>query len=210
MKLYTIGEEIFNSVTHGVGALVSVVGLFFLMAKALPTHDFMTIVACAIFGVSLIVLYLMSCLYHAIQNNKAKAILRKFDHSSIFILISGSYMPFLLITLKDNSYSIWIAAILWICTIVGCILNAISVAKFEKICMVLYIVMGWSAILVLKDIIMALPTGGLILLILGGLAYTGGIFFYKANKIRYMHSIWHLFVLAGSILHYFCVIFFVL
>ena len=119
-------------------------------------------------------------------------------------------MPFLLITLKSHAYSIWIAVILWICTIIGCILNAMNVARYEKLCMVLYIIMGWSVLIVIKDVLTTLPIGGFILLLLGGLSYTGGIFFYKANKIRYMHSIWHLFVLAGSILHYFCVIFFVL
>ena len=129
MKLYTIGEEIFNSVSHGAGALFSLAGIYFLLAKSVGTHNSMTILACILFGISLFVMYLMSCLYHAIQNNKAKAVLRKFDHSSIFILITGSYMPFLLITLKGHAYSIWIAIILWICTIIGCILNAINVTK---------------------------------------------------------------------------------
>ncbi|MBR3840734.1 MAG: hemolysin III family protein [Erysipelotrichales bacterium] len=210
MKLYTLGEEIFNSVSHGIGVLLAIIGTYFLISKAIPIHNIQTTLSVIVYGLSLITLYLLSCLYHAITNMKLKAIFRIFDHSGIFILIVGSYMPFLLVTLEDYQYAKYIAVLLWICAIVGIILNFISLKKFEKLSMVLYVVMGWSAVLVLKDIVVRLPFNGLLLLVLGGLMYTVGIFFYKANHVRYMHSIWHLFVLAGSLLHYFCIVFFVL
>ena len=210
MKFYTLGEEIFNSVSHGVGAVLAIVGTYFLISKAIPIQDMQTTLSVIVYGLSLITLYLLSCLYHAISNMKVKSIFRIFDHSGIFILIVGSYMPFLLVTLSEEPYAKFIAVLLWICAIVGIVLNCISLKKFEKLSMILYVVMGWSAILVLKDIVVNLSLPGLVLLVLGGLTYSIGIFFYRANHIRYMHSIWHLFVLGGSLLHYFCVMYFVL
>ena len=198
-----------NSITHGLGALLAAFGLGILIPKVVGSN-LQTVAAIIIYGISLLILYLMSCLYHAFTNTKTKQIFRIFDHSSIFILITGSYMPFLLVSLANYSYAIYVAVLLGICCISGIVLNIVDLKRFEKISMILYILMGWFVIFMLKDVVSSLDINGLILLILGGLAYTIGIIFYKAKKIRYMHSIWHVFVLMGSIFHYMCIYLFVI
>lgn len=209
MKRYTVGEEIFNSVTHGLGALLGVVGTVILIVLSAINGSSLAIGISIVYGASLIVLYTMSTLYHAIASERAKAVLRIFDHTSIFLLIAGSYTPFCLIALQGNPRGIFVAAVVWICAVVGIVLNAVSLKKTEKFSMVLYVLMGWSVILVIKDIIAVLPTPAFWLLLLGGIAYTGGIAFYAMKK-KYMHSIWHLFVLAGSVLQYLCIAIYVL
>ena len=191
MKRYTVGEEIFNSVTHGLGALLGVVGTVILIVLSAINGSSLAIGISIVYGASLIVLYTMSTLYHAIASERAKAVLRIFDHTSIFLLIAGSYTPFCLIALQGNPRGIFVAAVVWICAVVGIVLNAVSLKKTEKFSMVLYVLMGWSVILVIKDIIAVLPTPAFWLLLLGGIAYTGGIAFYAMKK-KYMHSIWHL------------------
>lgn len=209
MKRYTVGEEIFNSVTHGLGALLGVVGTVILIVLSAINGSSLAIGTSIVYGASLIVLYTMSTLYHAIASERAKAVLRVFDHTSIFLLIAGSYTPFCLIALQGNPRGIFVAAVVWICAVLGIVLNAVSLKKTEKFSMVLYVLMGWSVILVIKDVIAVLPTPAFWLLLLGGIAYTGGIAFYAMKK-KYMHSIWHLFVLAGSVLQYLCIAIYVL
>lgn len=209
MKRYTVGEEIFNSVTHGLGALLGVVGTVILIVLSAINGSSLAIGTSIVYGASLIVLYTMSTLYHAIASERAKAVLRVFDHTSIFLLIAGSYTPFCLIALQGNPRGIFVAAVVWICAVLGIVLNAVSLKKTEKFSMVLYVLMGWSVILVIKDVIAVLPTPAFWLLLLGGIAYTGGIVFYAMKK-KYMHSIWHLFVLAGSVLQYLCIAIYVL
>lgn len=209
MKRYTVGEEIFNSVTHGLGALLGVVGTVILIVLSAIKGSSLAIGTSIVYGTSLIVLYTMSTLYHAIASERAKAVLRIFDHTSIFLLIAGSYTPFCLIALQGNPRGIFVAAVVWICAVLGIVLNAVSLKKTEKFSMVLYVLMGWSVILVIKDVIAVLPTPAFWLLLLGGIAYTGGIAFYAMKK-KYMHSIWHLFVLAGSVLQYLCIAIYVL
>ena len=209
MKRYTLGEEIFNSVTHGLGALLGVVGTVILIVLSTINGSSLAIGTSIVYGASLIVLYTMSTLYHAIASERAKAVLRIFDHTSIFLLIAGSYTPFCLIALQGTPRGIFVAAVVWICAVLGIVLNAVSLKKTEKFSMVLYVLMGWSVIMVIKDIIAVLPTPAFWLLLLGGIAYTGGIAFYAMKK-KYMHSIWHLFVLAGSVLQYLCIAIYVL
>ena len=209
MKRYTVGEEILNSVTHGLGALLGVVGTVILIVLSAINGSSLAIGTSIVYGASLIVLYTMSTLYHAIASERAKAVLRIFDHTSIFLLIAGSYTPFCLIALQGNPRGIFVAAVVWICAVLGIVLNAVSLKKTEKFSMVLYVLMGWSVILVIKDVIAVLPTPAFWLLLLGGIAYTGGIAFYAMKK-KYMHSIWHLFVLAGSVLQYLCIAIYVL
>ena len=209
MKRYTVGEEIFNSVTHGLGALLGVVGTVILIVLSAINGSSLAIGTSIVYGASLIVLYTMSTLYHAIASERAKAVLRVFDHTSIFLLIAGSYTPFCLIALQGNPRGIFVAAVVWICAVLGIVLNAVSLKKTEKFSMVLYVLMGWSVILVIKDVIAVLPTPAFWLLLLGGIAYTGGIAFYAMKK-KYMHSIWHLFVLTGSVLQYLCIAIYVL
>lgn len=209
LKRYTLGEEIFNSVSHGIGALLGVVGMVILITLSAIHGSGLALGTSIVYGLSLIMLYTMSTLYHAIASQKAKAILRIFDHTSIFFLIAGTYTPFCLVALRGNPRGIMVVAVVWICAVLGIILNAISLKKTEKFSLVLYVLMGWSVLMVIKDIISVLPTPAFWLLLLGGIAYTGGLVFYTMKK-KYMHSIWHLFVLTGSVLHFLCIVVYVL
>lgn len=205
-KRYTLGEEIFNSVSHGVGIAFACAGGAVLIVLSAVYANALAVVSSSIFCATMILLYLASTLYHSISNPKVKEILRIFDHCSIFLLIAGTYTPFTLVSLGGMTGYI-VFGIIWFCAIVGIVLNAISLEKFEKMSLALYLVMGWMVIFTLKPLINALSTLSLILLVVGGVMYTGGVFFYIKNKYRYMHSIWHLFVLAGTILHYFAILF---
>lgn len=209
MKRYTVGEEIFNSVSHGLGALLGVVGTVILIVLSAVNGSGLALGTSIVYGASLIMLYTMSTLYHAIASEKAKEVLRIFDHTSIFLLIAGSYTPFCLIALEGNLRGIIVAAIVWICAVLGIVLNAVSLKKTEKFGLFLYVLMGWSVIMVIKDVIAALPAPAFWLLLLGGISYTGGLVFYAVKK-KYMHSIWHLFVLTGSVLHFLCIAIYVL
>lgn len=207
---YTVGEEVFNSVSHGVGALLSVIGASVIITLASCFGDLTAIISSIIYGLSLVILYTMSTLYHAFPFEKVKKVFRIFDHTSIFILIAGTYTPYCLIALQGNHKGIIVSIIVWTCAIIGIIMNAIDLEKTEKLSLVLYVVMGWAIIFAIKDIAIALMGPGFWLLFLGGVSYTGGIVFYKLPHIRYAHSIWHLFVLLGSILHYISVVMYVL
>lgn len=207
---YTLGEEIFNSVSHGVGALLAVVGASVIVTLAACFSDWLCVTACVVYGLSLVILYTMSTLYHAFPFEKVKKIFRIFDHASIFILIAGTYTPFCLLALRGNPRGLVVAGVVWLCAVVGIIMNAISLEKTKKISLVLYVVMGWAIVFVLRDITAALSGAGFWLLLAGGISYTGGIVFYAAKKTRFMHSVWHLFVLLGSVLHYLCVVLYVL
>jgi len=209
MKRYTVGEEVFNSVSHGVGALLAVVGASVIITLAACFGDLTAVLSSVVYGISLVILYTMSTLYHAFPFEKVKKVFRVFDHASIFILIAGTYTPCCLVALKGNPKGVWVAVVVWICAIAGIVMNSISLEKTEKLSLVLYIIMGWAVVLVIKDIVNALWGPGFWLLLAGGVAYTGGIVFYKL-KHKYMHSIWHLFVLAGSVLHYLCVVIYIL
>lgn len=202
IKQYTMGEEIFNSVTHGVGSLLAIIGTTVLVTLAAAFTDAATVCIMLVYGISLIVLYTMSTLYHAFPFAGVKTFFRILDHSSIYLLIAGTYTPFTLILLRGTQTGVIICAVVWIAALLGIVLNAISVEKFKKLSMILYVAMGWAVVFAVGDIVAALPPAGLWLLVLGGISYTGGIVFYVQKKIKYMHSVWHLFVLLGSVLHY--------
>jgi channel protein, hemolysin III family len=205
----SLGEEIANAITHGIGAIASIVGLVFLILQAVINGNIYSIVSGAIFGASLIILYSMSTLYHAITNIKAKKVLRTFDHCSIFFLISGTYAPFCLVTLNGKiGWSLF--AFNLAITIIGTVLNSINIKKFHKLSLLLYLLMGWSIVFAIRPIVHVLNPVGLWLLVTGGIFYTLGIIFYIATKHKYMHTIWHFFVLAGSITHYLCVLLYVI
>lgn len=204
-----LGEEIANSISHGVGTLLAIAGTAVAIVYACFHGDALSIVAAALYGMGLIVLYLSSTLYHSLTNIKAKKVFQVFDHCSIFLLILCSYIPV--------SLSLIRGALGWVlfginafCAVLGIVLNSISVKKFQKISMVLYILMGWSVVFVAFPVLTKIPLNGIVLLLSGGLCYTGGIVFFAMKKPRYMHSVWHLFVLAGSILQYFAFLFYTL
>lgn len=208
-KFYTKGEEIFNSVSHGIGIAISIAACVLMILQAAFNSGAMSIVSASIFGTALIALYTMSTLYHAISSPKAKSVLRIFDHCTIFILISGTYTPFTLITM-GGALGWTLFGVLWGLTVLGIILNAISIEKFKKISMVFYLLMGWCVLFAIKPTIESLGIYGSLVLLAGGIFYTGGIMFYNKKNIKYMHSIWHIFVLLGSICHILCVLFWVL
>lgn len=199
----TIGEEIANAISHGVGTFLAIAGMVILIVMAVKNNmGAIAVVSASLYGAGLILLYTFSSLYHSLTNRKAKKVFRIFDHCSIFILILSSYIPVLLVItggwLGWTMFGISVA-----CTILGIVLNSINLERWDKLSMVLYLVMGWSALMIMKPLYNALTMAELFLLILGGISYTGGIIFYKNKKLKYMHFIWHIFVLGGSVLHYF-------
>ncbi|MDO4743230.1 MAG: hemolysin III family protein [bacterium] len=209
MKSYysqTIGEEIANAVSHGTGALLALVGSAVLIPYAAHKSTTLATVSVSVFCLSMLILYLFSTLYHSLPNNKAKSVFRIFDHCSIFILIFGTYTPVSLCILKGVvGYSLLIFN-LTLGTI-GIVLNSINLNKWNKISQIMYALMGWSVAAVAPLVIKIIGLRDLILLFTGGVFYTVGIIFYRAKKPRYMHFIWHLFVLVGSLLHYFFIMF---
>ena len=213
IKRYTTGEEIFNSVSHGIGACLSIAALVMcVVAAVLWQGTVLAVLSAVIYGVSLIILYMASTLYHALINPTAKKVFRIFDHSSIFILIAGTYTPILLVSLQNgvnNMLGIVMCSALWGLAILGIVLNSLNIEKFKILSMILYICMGWAAVLTAKPLIDSIAITGAVLIVIGGVAYTGGLAFYGMKKLRYMHSVWHLFVLAGSVTHFLAVILYV-
>lgn len=205
-KRYTLGEEIFNSVSHGTGSLLSIGGTVVLIVFTAIYADAWAVVSSAIYGASLIILYTMSTLYHAITNEKAKKFFRIMDHNTIFFLIAGTYTPITLAILKGSLG--WVLfGIVWGAAIIGIVLNSIDLERFRKPSVVCYILMGWVIIFAVKPVLNAMPKISLIFLLLGGVFYTVGVVFYSIKKVRYFHSVWHLFTIAGSVFHYFSIFF---
>lgn len=206
---YSIGEEIANSVTHGVGIILSVMGLGILTAFASVFGTARHIVAVSIFGMSLFLLYTSSTLYHSIPLPKVKQILRLIDHSAIFLLIAGTYTPFTLITLQ-GSWGWTLFGIVWGIAVFGIVFQNSLIKRFPIISVVLYLAMGWVVIIAIKPLMASISPNGLLLLFAGGLSYTLGVVFYAWHKLPYHHAIWHLFVLAGSTCHYFAILLYVI
>lgn len=206
---YTVGEEIFNSVSHGVGVCLSVAALVLLIVFAAIGGSGYGLAGAIVYGISLVLLYTMSMVYHIVSNPVGKKVLRIFDHCSIFVLISGTYTPYLFMCMQGAMR--WIMfGLIWGATVIGILLNAINLEKFKKISMVCYVLMGWAIVFTIKPIIQSIELGGFLLLVSGGIVYTVGIIFYGLKKYRYMHSVWHLFVLAGSICHYLSILIYVI
>lgn len=205
MKKLITQEEFWNTTTHGVGVLLSITALIFLIVIGIDSkHDF-SILSGMFFGISLILLYTASTLYHLFSDEKIKNILRVFDHISIFYLIAGTYTPFALITLKD-SFGWWLFGIVWGIAILGTIFKVFFTGKYEYVSLVLYIAMGWIVVIDFSNLLENISSNGLFYLVTGGVLYTIGTIFYAIHKIPYNHAIWHLFVLAGSIFHFFSIL----
>ena len=205
---YTKGEEIANSLTHGLGAVLSVAGLVVLVVLAAMRGTVWHVVSSAIFGAALVLLYLASTLYHAVQHPQVKPILRMLDHGAILVLIAGTYTPFTLVSLRGPwGWSLF--GIIWGLAVMGIVIEASRLRRFRGALIALYVIMGWAVVAATKPMLANVAHGGLWLLLAGGLAYTGGIVFYLWRRLPYNHAIWHLFVLAGSVLHYFAVLFYV-
>lgn len=199
-------EEIVNSITHGIGALLSIAALVVLIMAAGQYGDIWHLVSFSIYGGTLILLYLSSTLYHSFTKPKIKNLFARFDHISIFLLIAGTYTPILLTSLRG----VWgwtLFIIIWAMALAGAIIRSIYVYRFRKLMVAIYLVMGWMAVVASKQIYEKMPATSITFLVLGGLAYSLGVIFYTWRKLPYSHGIWHLFVLAGSTLHFFAIYF---
>jgi hemolysin III len=206
---YTIGEEIANSITHGIGAALSVAGLTLLVVLAAIYGDTWRVVSFSIYGSSLILLYLASTLYHSIQHHKVKRILRIFDHAAIYLLIAGTYTPFTLVSMRGPwGWSLF--GVVWGLALMGITFKTLFIGRYEKVATAAYVLMGWLVVVAFKQMVLTIPPGGIVWLVIGGVAYTLGVLFYAWEKLPYNHAIWHLFVLAGSISHFFAILFYVL
>lgn len=206
-KPYTLKEEIWSSIIHGLGIALSVVGLIVLVALSSIAGNVWAIVSTAIFGTSMVVLYSASTLYHAIQKLELKIKLKKFDHISIYYLIAGTYTPFLLVSMRGPMGWV-ILGIIWGLALLGTCLKLYSKGSGTKIWSIgLYLIMGWMIVVASRQLFEQLPAAGLTFLILGGLFYTFGVFFYVWKSRKYTHAIWHLFVLLGTIMHFFSVLY---
>lgn len=209
VKKSTFGEELANSITHGIGVVLSIVGFFFLMYYTQDQPDLKRLIAAIVYGSSLVLLYSASTLYHSIPHYKTKKVMRVFDHVSIYLLIAGSYTPFALLVLNSEMGD-FILYVIWGFALVGSIFKIFFTGKFDKLSTFLYLVMGWLAIIAIEPLIENLPTTGMLLLGLGGLLYTVGTVFYLWNRLKYNHAIWHVFVLGGSAAHFFSILLYVL
>lgn len=205
-RMQTIGEEIANAVSHGVGELLAIAGAVVAIVTAAIHGTAITVVSASLYGASMILLYLFSTLYHSLTNRSAKRVFRVFDHCSIFILIMGSYIPICLV-LIGGALGWTLFGINAFCTVLGIVFNSINLERWSKPSVVLYVIMGWSVLIGAKSVISAVDAAGIALLVGGGAAYTAGIIFYKARR-KYMHFVWHIFVLAGTVLHYFFILFY--
>ncbi|MFM1580796.1 hemolysin III family protein [Helcococcus bovis] len=194
-KKINILTEIFNAITHGIGVFLGVIGLLLLLIKANTSTQY---IAYSIYGSSIILLFLASTLYHSLSFTKAKKVFRIIDHSSIFLLIAGTYTPYLLLSLSRNGLLYF--AIIWSIALIGITIKSTMFDKSSKIGLILYIAMGWISVLMINDLIKSINIMGIFLLALGGLTYTFGVYFYNKKDMIFSHVIWHLFVLGGAIL----------
>ncbi len=207
---YTLGEELINSISHGIGAGLGIAALVLCIVKSCSPLDGYKLAASIVFGLTATLLYLMSCLYHALKVNRAKRVFRVIDHCTIFLLIAGTYTPYTLITLRGTVG--WILfGIVWGVGILGIVLNAVSLKRFAKLSVFCYIALGWAVVFASKELVASLDRSGLWLLLSGGIAYTvGAVLYALGSKKRYYHSVFHFFCMFGTALHFFSIYFYVL
>jgi len=206
---YNFREELMNSITHGAGILLSITALVLLIVFSTSGGSVSHVVSCTIFGITLILLYTASTLYHSFRKPKIKQIFKVVDHSCIYLLIAGTYTPFLLVTLR-GMLGWTMLGIIWFLAVAGVVFKIFFVHRFKIVSTIAYLLMGWIIVFAIKPLIDSLPSGGIVWLVAGGLAYTLGVIFYAWKKLPFNHAIWHLFVLAGSTCHFFAVTFYVL
>ena len=194
-------EEVANSVTHGVGLLFSIIGATLLLINATKSENFWKVLGVSIFVITIILTYTFSTLYHGLYFTKAKKVFQVLDHSSIFLLILGTYSGFILAVLKNNSGLI-VLTIVWLVTILGIVYKSIFMEKFKMLQVITYVFLGWMAIFITPSLLATLGSPIIILLLTGGLFYTLGLIFFAWKKLKFNHTIWHVFVLMGSIYHF--------
>lgn len=206
---YSVAEEVANSVSHGLGMVFGIVGLDLLLKQAIDANaDLLSITSLSIYGGSMILLYLASTLYHAIPFERAKRALKTFDHCAIYLLIAGTYTPFLLISLR-TPLAITLMAVIWGLAFIGIVLKIVFVYRFKRLSLATYLTMGWLSLIAIYQLAMSLSTGGIVLLAVGGIIYSLGVVFYVNERLPYNHAIWHLFVLGGTICHFLAIYYYV-
>ena len=197
-------EEMVNSITHGIGALLSIVALVVLIMVAVNQKDPLHLVSFSIYGSTLILMYLSSTLYHSFSSPRVKNLFARFDHVSIFLLIAGTYTPILLTNIR-GAWGWSLFGIIWGIALTGAVIRAIYLTRFRKLMVAVYLLMGWLLILAGKQVYLSMPSVSVTFIVLGGIAYSVGVIFYMWRNLPYSHGIWHLFVLAGSALHFFAI-----
>ncbi len=208
-RLYTLGEEIANSLSHGLGAALSVAGLVVLVVLAARLGDPWRVTSFAIYGSTLTILYLASTLYHSIQDHRVKGVLRTIDHASIYLLIAGTYTPILLVSMR-GAWGWALFGVIWGLALIGVVLQSLSFQGLRRVELFTYLMMGWLCVIAWREMSAGISSAGLIWIAVGGAFYTTGVIFYAWHKLPYHHAVWHLFVLAGSASHFFAMLFHVL
>ena len=206
MNISSAKEEIANSLTHGIGVILGIIGVPILVSYAVFNGTTLHVWGVSIFSISLLMVYLFSTLYHSIQHPMAKRTLRIMDHISIFFLIAGSYTPFIFFFMNRTSGYVFLS-ILWGCALIGSLLKIFFTGRFNVLSTILYLIMGWTIIFIAKPIFTAMSFEGILWVAIGGGAYTLGVVFYLWKQLKFHHAIWHLFVLSGSISHYIAVLY---
>ncbi len=207
---YSLAEEIANSVSHGIGLVFGIVGLVLLLVQAIETNASTTVITSySLYGGSMILLFLASTLYHAIPNVRAKRWLKLFDHCAIYLLIAGTYTPFLLVGL-DSALARGLMVVIWGLALVGILFKLTIAHRFKVLSLVTYLLMGWLSLVVIYQMVMKLAPGSVTLLAVGGIIYSLGVIFYVCKRIPYNHAIWHGFVLGGSVCHFFAIYLYIL
>ncbi len=209
-NLYTVGEELAHGLSHGLGAVLAIAGLCVMVTRSALYGGTRDIVASSIFGSALILMYAASTLFHSLPMPRTKHVFRVIDHCLIYVLIAGTYTPFTLIALHDSPYGWPLFGFTWGLAAVGIGFKIFTTGRFEYLSLAVYLLMGWCGVVAAKPLIHIIDNDGLWLLLAGGLAYSLGTIFYAWERLRYHHAIWHGFVLAGSLSHFFCVLYYVL
>lgn len=205
-RTLSLSEEIFNSITHGIGTLLSIAALVLLVIYASTKGTAWHIVSFSIFGATMVLLYLSSTLYHSFTKEKIKNLFVRFDHAAIFLLIAGTYTPFVLTTIR-GALGWTLFGIIWSLAIAGVVIRSIYLTRFRKLMVGIYLAMGWMFVFAIVPMVKNLPASSVAFLFIGGACYSIGVIFYAWRNLKYGHGIWHLFVLAGSIMHFFSVLY---
>ena len=208
-KRYSLAEEVASSATHGLGVVLSISALIILTTLAARSGDIWRVVSFSIYGSTLIIMYLSSVLYHSFQEPGIKRVFRYLDHSSIYLLIAGTYTPFTMINLR-GTWGWTLFGIIWGLAAFGLLMTVLGVGRSRVLASLVYIGMGWLVVVAIKPLLEAVPPGGIAWLVAGGLFYTLGVVFYVWKRLPFNHAIWHLFVLGGSVCHFFAILFYVL
>ena len=203
---YSFAEELVNAITHGIGAILSVVALTLMIIVA---NNSIALTSAIVYGSSMILLFLASTLYHAITHTPTKQVMKILDHCAIYLLIAGTYTPFMLISLQ-GTWGYTLLSVVWVLAAIGIYFKIVFKHRFKKISLITYLGMGWLVIIAMPEMITKIASGGLVLIASGGVAYTFGAVFYSIKKIPFNHAIWHVFVLVGSVCHFLAVYLYVI